>query len=136
MLTMPRSSRFRFPAIAAALVAAAMAQPAAAVEEKLFSFDTTEDLFRICSAEVADPDYTAAQVACTAFIEATVQYHDAVSDRKELKRLVCYPRGATIADGRAAFLDWAQQNAGNAQRMAELPVVGLVRALAKAYPCK
>jgi len=62
--------------------------------------------------------------------------HDAVSNQKQLKRLICYPQGTTIADGRTAFLAWAEKNAGDAKRMAELPVVGLVRALAKAYPCK
>lgn len=136
MSTISRSCRPPLKAFGAALLAIGMAQPAAAVEEKNFSFDTTEDLYRICTVEAADAAFTASQVACTAFIEATVQYHDAVSDRKQLKRLICYPQGATIADGRTAFLAWAQKNAGDAKRMAELPVVGLVRALSKAYPCK
>jgi hypothetical protein len=122
-------------AVSTTLLTLAMTAPAVAVEEKNFSFDTTEDLYRVCSVEAADPTNTSAQVACTAFIEATVQYHDAVSNRKQLKRLICYPQGATIADGRTAFLAWAQKNAGDAKLMAELPVVGLVRALAKAYPC-
>jgi hypothetical protein len=135
----PTISRTCLPpskAASAALLTLAMAQPATAIEDKNISFDTTEDLYRVCSVEAADPSHTAAQVACTAFIEATVQYHDAVSDRKQLKRLICYPQGATIADGRTAFLAWAQKNAGDAKRMAEMPVVGLVRALSKAYPCK
>ena len=136
MPTISRACRTPLKAISAALLTLAMAQPATAIEDKNVSFDTTEDLYRVCSVEAADPSHTAAQVACTAFIEATVQYHDAVSDRKQLKRLICYPQGATIADGRTAFLAWAQKNAGDAKRMGELPVVGLVRALAKAYPCK
>jgi hypothetical protein len=134
--TISRACRTPLEAISAALLGITLAQPAAAVEEKSFSFDTTADLYRVCSVEAADPAHTAAQVACTAFIEATVQYHDAVSNKKQLKRLVCYPQGATIADGRTAFLAWAQKNAGDAKLMAELPVIGLVRALAKAYPCK
>ena len=130
-----RSGRTPFKVVSATLLTLAMAQPAMAVEEKNFSFNTTEDLYRVCSVEATDPTHTAAQVACTAFIEATVQYHDAVSNKKQLKRLVCYPQGATIADGRTAFLAWAQKNAGDAKLMGELPVVGLVRALAKTYPC-
>jgi hypothetical protein len=130
--TIPRSRR---SVVSATLLTLAMAQPAMAVEEKNFSFDTTADLYRVCSVDTADPAHVAAQVACTAFIEATVQYHDAISNKKQLKRLVCYPQGATIADGRTAFLAWAQKNAGDAKLMAEQPVVGLVRALAKAYPC-
>jgi hypothetical protein len=132
----PRSRRSPLTAVSAAVLTLAVATPAAAIEDKNISFETTEDLYRVCSVDAADPSFTAAQVACTAFIEATVQYHDAVSNRKQLKRLICYPQGTTIADGRTAFLAWAQKNAGDAKRMAETPVVGLVRALAKAYPCK
>ncbi len=131
--------RFRIPspvAVGAALLAFAVAAPAAPVDDKNIAFDTTEDLYRVCAAEASDPSYTTAQVACTAFIKATVEYHDLVSNQKQVKRLICYPKGTTIADGRTAFLAWAQKNAGDAKRMAEMPVVGLVRALAKAYPCK
>jgi len=134
--TTSRTHRASFKAASATLLTLAIAAPAVAIEDKNISFDTTEDLFRVCSVDAADASYAAAQVACTAFIEATVQYHDAVSNQKQLKRLICYPQGATIADGRTAFLAWAQKNAGDAKRMAEMPVVGLVRALAKTYPCK
>lgn len=136
---MPNRSGFRLPpsrAASAALLTLAIAQPVAAIDDKNISFDTTEDLYRVCSVDAADPSYTAAQVACTAFIKAAVEYHDLVSNQKQLKRLICYPQGTTIADGRTAFLAWAQKNAGDAKRMAEMPVVGLVRALSKAYPCK
>jgi hypothetical protein len=121
---------------ATAVLLVATTLPAAAIEEGKLAFRTTEDLYKICPADPSDPDYKSAQIACTAFIEATVQYHDEVSDRKHLKRLICYPQGTTVADGRTAFLSWAEKNAGNAERMNEVPVVGLVRALAKAYPCK
>jgi hypothetical protein len=77
----------------------------------------------------------AASFACRGFIEGAVQYHDAVSDRKHLKRLICYPQTATVADGRAAFVAWAQRNLGNRKAMEEVPVIGLVRALADKYPC-
>jgi hypothetical protein len=134
--TISRSHLPSLRAVSTALLTLAMAHPAAAVEDKNISFDTTEDLYRVCSVEPADPSYAAAQVACTAFIKATVEYHDLVSNQKHLKRLICYPQGTTIADGRTAFLAWAQKNAGDAKRMAEMPVVGLVHALSKAYPCK
>jgi hypothetical protein len=120
--TISRTRSSAFEAVSATLLTLAIATPAIAIEDKNISFDTTEDLYRVCSVEAADPSFTAAQVACTAFIEATVQYHDAVSDRKQLKRLICYPQGA--------------KNAGDAKRMTEMPVVGLVRALSKSYPCK
>lgn len=115
---------------------AVFAQPAAAVQESNFGFATTEDLYRVCAVEEGDANYAQARLACHAFITATVQYHDAVTDRRNLKRLICYPTGTKIADGRAAFLAWARENAGNQERMSEVPVVGLVRGLAKTYPCR
>lgn len=130
---MYRSARVSLVAL---LLFGAFGQSLAGLEEADFSFKTTADLYDICSAEPSDPNHVSAQLACTAFIQATVQYHDAVSDRKKMKRLICYPEGATIATGREVFLAWAQANAGNAERMKEMPVVGLVRALAKRYPCK
>lgn len=126
----------RFPAAAVLLAAATLPMGVLAVDESNFSFNTTEDLYQVCSAEGDSAGAVEARLACTAFIEATVQYHDAVSDRKKMKRLICYPNTATIADGRSAFIAWAATNAGNAERMKELPVVGLVRSLADKYPCK
>jgi len=34
------------------------------------------------------------------------------------------------------FIAWAKANQGDAKLMGEQPVVGLVRALAKDYPCR
>lgn len=128
------------PSFAAALGAATLAltlgQPAAAVEQADFRFDNTRELAAVCAVAADAAEYAIANQACRAFIEATVQYHDQVSDRKKMKRLVCYPANATIEDGKAAFVTWAAANAGNAKLMAEQPVVGLVRALAAKYPCK
>ncbi len=119
---------------AALAIAALFSAGAFALDDTDFNYDTTADLLAVCGATGEGSE--AAILACRAFIEATVQYHDAVSDRKKLKRLICYPQSATIADGRTAFLAWGEANSGNAERMNELPVVGLVRALAEKYPCK
>jgi hypothetical protein len=113
------------------LLALFVAAPVLAVEEEDLNFETTDDLVAVCSATAG----SAPQLACTGFIEATMQYHDAVSDRKNLKRLVCYPSGTSIEDGRVAFLSWAAAHKDDAERMAEMPVIGLVRALAAAWPC-
>jgi hypothetical protein len=120
----------------AAVLGLALSGNAAAVEESDLSFDTTRNLYKVCSVTSDMAEYVPASLACRAFIEATVQYHDAVSDREKMQRLICYPETATIADGRAAFVSWAEANAGDAKLMEELPVVGLVRALADKYPCK
>lgn len=131
-----KKARFRLAPAALCCAFAVGSGQAGAVENEDFNFDTTEDLYAICATTSDQPEYAAAVFACRAFIEATVQYHDAVSDRKKMKRLVCYPETATIADGRRAFLSWAEANKDNAERMGELPVVGLMRALAARYPCR
>jgi hypothetical protein len=122
--------------LAAVGIALAVAKPAAALQESNFRFDTTTDLYTVCSVAADAAEYHVANQACRAFIEATMQYHDEVTDRKKLKRLVCYPATATIEDGKGAFLAWAKTHAGDAKRMGEQPVVGLMRSLAKKYPCK
>lgn len=124
------------PALGAALLAASFTTTATALDNEDFDYRTTDDLYQICSIADDPETIVAPAFACRAFIAATVQYHDAVSDRKKMKRLICYPQTATIADARAAFLDWARRNANNPERMSERPVVGLVRALAEAYPCR
>jgi hypothetical protein len=119
-----------------ALAAVLESQSAIAVQDEDVNFDTTEDLYQVCSVAPGEPEYVAASFACRGFIEAAVQYHDEVTDRKKLKRLICYPKTATVADGRAAFVAWAQKHSGSKKLMEEVPVVGLVRALANKYPCK
>jgi hypothetical protein len=107
-----------------------------AIEDADLRFDNTEDLYQVCSVEAGQPEYAAASFACRGFIEGAVQYHDAVTDRRKLKRLICYPAGTSVQDGRAAFVAWARTRLDDAKLMGELPVIGLVRALAAAYPCK
>lgn len=131
--------RFRFSipmSLVAGTLGLAISAASFATQNEDFDFDTTEDLYQICSTASGSPESIPASFSCRAFIEAAMQYHDAVSDRKRMKRLVCYPETATIADGRAAFVAWAKANSGNQALMGEVPVVGLVRALAAKYPCK
>ncbi len=116
---------------AVALIAL-VASPAIAVEAEDLRFDTTEDLYQVCASDPSSP----AQLACTGFIEATVQYHDGVVDKRDMKPLICYPAETTIANGRTVFVAWAETNKDDAKLMGEQPVVGLVRALAEAYPCR
>ena len=122
--------------IGLALTALIGAPSALAVEDEDINFDTTEDLFQVCSVPPGAAEHVVASFACRGFIEGAVQYHDAVSDRKHLKRLICYPQTATVRDGQMAFVAWAKERLGDQRLMDELPVVGLVRALAEKYPCK
>ena len=53
-----------------------------------------------------------------------------------MKRLICYPPTATVAQGRTVFVAWAEANRSDSKLMGETPVVGVVRALAAEFPCK
>ncbi len=107
-----------------------------AADKMDFKLDNTRQLFNLCAVSPDDPLYIPAIYACRGFIEAAVQYHDAVSDRKHLKRLICYESDTSIEDGRLAFVDWAQAHQEDETHMTEQPVIGLVRALAEKYPCE
>ena len=131
-----RGGHFLVGAVLGSLLLGSMGETArAVVMEEDFRLRTTRDLYDVCSVTQDDPNYVAAIYACRGFIEGAVQYHDAVTDRQNLRRLVCYTEDATIETGRMVFNDWAQANLSNAERMQEEPVVGLVRALAQRYPC-
>jgi Rap1a immunity proteins len=129
----PRRALCRFSVLLAVL---SVSTAALALDASNFSYKTTKDLYEVCSAEGNGEGVVEAQLACRAFIAAAVQYHDAVSDRKKMKRLVCYKSTETLEDGRKAFVAWAGRHANDAKLMGEPPVVGLMRALAAASPCK
>jgi hypothetical protein len=123
-------------ALGTATLALVLGQPAAAVDDSNFRFDKTSDLAAVCSVAADAAEYALANQACRAFIEAAVQYHDEVSNRKKMKRLVCYPANATIEDGKAVFVAWATAHAADKKLMDEVPVIGLMRSLNAKYPCK
>jgi hypothetical protein len=122
--------------LASAVAIGMLSQTAGAVQNQDLAFATTAELDHVCAVGPENPNFVAASLACRAFIEATVQYHDEVSNRKNLKRLICYPKGTTVEDGRVAFVSWAARHSKDKKLMDEVPVVGLVRALAAKYPCK
>jgi hypothetical protein len=101
-----------------------------------FSLRSTRDLYELRSAPSDHADFAPAIDACRSFVEATVRYHDAVSDGNTLNRLICYPSSATLEDARTAFVAWAKSNARGKALTSEMPVMGVVRALEDKYPCK
>ncbi|WPL14050.1 MULTISPECIES: Rap1a/Tai family immunity protein [Thiorhodovibrio] len=122
-------------ATAVAAVLLLSSQAVLATDPEDFGFDTTEDLYEVCSTPVDVPEHVPAALACRAFIEATVQYHDEVVDRQNLKRLVCYNETVTIEDARQVFIEWGAKNRKDKKLRKEQPVVGLMRSLSQAYPC-
>lgn len=101
-----------------------------------FTLRTTEDLFKVCSVAPDDPLHQQAVDFCEGFLLGVVSYHDAVTDREHLKRLICYPQTATRDQGIQAFVDWGAAHQQDQKFMGDPPVYGAVRGLAAKWPCK
>jgi len=109
---------------------------AQAIDETRFALKTTEDLYRVCSTAADDPLHLEAINFCEGFLLGVVAYHDAVTDRRNLQRLICYPETVTRDDGVRAFNEWAATHQTDQQFMNDPPAVGMVRGLAHKWPCK
>jgi hypothetical protein len=101
-----------------------------------FELHTTEDLYVVCSTPSSDALRVAAINFCAGYLLGAVSYHDEITDRKNLKRFICYPPGTTRDQGIQAFIDWAARHQQDQKFMNEPPVVGAVRGLASKWPCK
>jgi hypothetical protein len=109
---------------------------AQAIDLSTFTLKTTEDLYQVCTVPPDDPLRREAIDFCEGFLVGAVSYHDAVSDRKHLKRLICYPQTVTRDEGIQAFVDWAAAHQQDHKFMSDPAVIGLVRGLAAKWPCK
>lgn len=109
---------------------------ARATDATNFTLKTTEDLYRLCSPAADDPLRREAIHFCEGFLLGVVSYHDAVTDRHNLPRLICYPETVTRDDGVRAFVEWATGHQEDNKFMNDPAVVGAVRGLAHKWPCK
>ena len=108
---------------------------AQAIDVGTFPMRTTQDLYRVCTVAPDDPLRHEAIDFCQGFLIGSVSYHDAITDRQNLKRLICYPQTATRDQGIQAFVDWAASHQQDRKFMDDPAVVGLVRGLAAKWPC-
>jgi hypothetical protein len=106
-----------------------------AADPSSLALKTTQDLYRVCSAAPTDAQGREELDLCEGFLIGAVSYHDAISDRRHLKRLICYPSTATRDQGIQAFVAWASARQQNQKFMNDPPVYGVVRALAAKWPC-
>ena len=95
----------------------------------------TQDLLELCTMPRNDPQRGEAIHYCIAYMDGAVDYHDALTDHKEVKPLICYPNTATLEEGVLTFISWAQEHQGDKKLMEEPTVIGVVRALAAKWPC-
>ena len=95
----------------------------------------TQDLFKLCSVGTDNPEYEKMVYYCIAYLNGAVAYHNAVAEHKDMERLICYPKDATLAKGAMAFNEWARGKQGDMKFMNEAAVIGAVRGLNAKWPC-
>jgi hypothetical protein len=96
----------------------------------------TRELFNLCAVGKDNPTYEKKVYYCIAYIDGAVDYHDAMAEHKDMKRLICYPNDATLVKGAMAFIEWARANQGDMKLMNEAAVIGAVRGMKAKWPCK
>ena len=121
--------------LAAAVILALWPGLGSAIERRDFWITDTVDLLDLCTTPKDDPLRSQAINYCMAYLDGAVDYHDAISDHKEMKRLICYPNTASLEEGVLVFIAWAQANQGDKKLMDEPTVIGVVRALEAKWPC-
>ncbi len=107
---------------------------AAAVSEKDFEANTTQDLVNLCSVSADDPLYHQAINFCHGYFVGAYDYYEAVSGGPEGVKLVCLPdpmpsRNEAIK----MILEWVKSNP---QYLQEPPVETEFRFLMEKWPCK
>ena len=121
--------------LAIAAILALSSGLASAIEKRHFWLSDTVDLFELCTTPIDDPLRPQAINYCMAYLDGAVDYHDAISDHKEMERLICYPETASLEEGVLVFIAWAQANQSDKKLMDEPTVIGVVRALEAKWPC-
>ncbi len=109
---------------------------AQAIDRSNVPLKTTEDLYQVCTVAPDDPLHREALDLCEGFLVGAVSYHDAVTDKEHLKRLICYPQTVTRDEGVQAFVAWASAHQQDHKFMGDPAVYGVVRGLAAKWPCK
>jgi hypothetical protein len=106
----------------------------AAVTEENFHLRTTGDLIALCSAGASDPLAAAAVNFCHGFGVGVYQVlREEAAARPQTPQLFCVPQPTPSRNSIVAgFVQWARADPGV---MAQPPVEGFVRYLARQYPC-
>ena len=122
--------------LAAVLVLGLLPGLAAAGEKaQAMSPKNTRDLLTLCGVGTDNPEYENMAYYCIAYINGALDYHDAIVKHKDMERLICYPKGTTLAQGAMAFIEWGRGKQNEMEYMNEAPVIGAVRGMASKWSC-
>ena len=98
-----------------------------------FQVATTGHLVELCSVPAGDPHYDAAIGFCLVYVDAAMDYHQALTAGEKYKPLACPDIEVTREMLITVFLEWSKSNAEFMNT--ETPVHGVVRAASAKWPC-
>ena len=106
---------------------------AAALNPTGFDVEKTGHLVKLCSVSAEDPLYNEAMGFCLGYVDAAIDYHQAMTAGDKYAPVACPEEEVTREQLVVVFLDWSK---GNASYMdVESPVNGLFRAASAKWPC-
>lgn len=93
---------------------------------------TTRDLIELCAVSPDDPVYPAAMGFCLGYVDAAMDYHAALTAGPKYDPIAC-PKGTTTREEVVVvFQEWFKSNEHLED---EVPVQGVMRAVAEEWPC-
>jgi hypothetical protein len=98
-----------------------------------YDVSTTGDLIALCSVSVDDPLYNAAMGFCLGYIDAAMDYHEALTAGGKYDAVACPDTKVAREEVVGVFVDWSNHNAQYLE--VETPVLGVMRAAAEKWPC-
>jgi hypothetical protein len=116
-----------------AITAMLVSSQAAALNPEGFEVVNTGHLVELCSVSADDPLYNAAMGFCLGYMDAAMDYHQALTAGDKYQPIACPNMEITRKQLAAVLLDWSKVNAaylGN-----ETPVHGVMRAASDKWPC-
>jgi hypothetical protein len=105
-----------------------------AVSQQDFQAETTEQLFKLCSATPDDPFYTHAMNFCHGYLVGAYDYYEAAHAAGKGTKMVCFPDPPPSRNEAVnLFVEWVK---ARPQYWQNKPVDTEFRFLSEKYPCK
>lgn len=97
-----------------------------------YQLNSAQDLFDICTVEVANPDFQVAKAFCFGYFAGGEHYHAAVSAVSPMNPIACPTGGVTREQQVAVFVEFVRQHPDKAGNK---PMDVVFESLATRWPC-
>ena len=94
---------------------------------------TTADFLALCDVSTDDPAYATSMAFCLGYIDAVMDYHEALTAGPKYDPIACPQTQVTREEVMTVVLNWSRNNAQYLTR--ETPVHGVMRAASEKWPC-